>query len=58
LTAAAGRRGNQIVVFGRRGARPFNLDELRRMHLRNGKVYTVTDDPPGPAKGGTARGRD
>jgi hypothetical protein len=44
--------GNQIAVFGRRGARPFNFDELRRMYLHDGKLYTVTDDagtPPAPA---------
>jgi hypothetical protein len=38
--------GNQIAVLGRRGARPFNLQEMQRMYLRNGQLYTVTDDPP------------
>jgi hypothetical protein len=55
---AVDESGNQIAVFGRRGARPFNLDEMRRMYIRNGNVYTVTDDPPGAAKAGTARGKD
>jgi hypothetical protein len=41
--------GNQLAVFGRRGARPFNGEEMRRMYLRAGVLYTVTDDPPGPA---------
>lgn len=41
--------GNQIAVLGRRGARPFNREELQRMYLHNGQVYTVTDDPPQPA---------
>ena len=41
--------GNQIAVLGRRGARPFNLQEMQRMYLRNGQLYTVTDDPPGAA---------
>jgi hypothetical protein len=41
--------GNQIAVLGRRGARPFNREELQRMYLRNGQVYTVTDDLPGKA---------
>jgi hypothetical protein len=41
--------GNQIAVLGRRGARPFNQQEMQRMFLRNGKLYTVTDDPPGAA---------
>jgi hypothetical protein len=47
--------GNQLAVFGRRGARPFNLEELRRMYLSDGKLYTVTDNPQTPAndfKGG------
>jgi hypothetical protein len=41
--------GNQVAVLGRRGARPFNQQEMQRMYLRNGEVYTVTDSPPGPA---------
>jgi len=41
--------GNQVAVLGRRGARPFNLQEMQRMYLRNGELYTVTDNPPGPA---------
>jgi hypothetical protein len=40
--------GNQIGVFGRRGSRPFNLEELQRMYLRNGELWTVTDQPSGP----------
>jgi len=43
--------GNQLAVFGRRGARPFNGEEMRRMYLRAGELYTVTDQPPGPASG-------
>jgi len=49
---AVDERGNQIGVFGRRGARPLNGDEQRRMYLRDGKVFTVTDAPPAPAVGG------
>ena len=37
--------GNQISCFGRRGARPFNKEELERMYLRDGHLYTVTDVP-------------
>jgi hypothetical protein len=40
--------GNQIAVMGRRGARPFDFREQRRMYLRDGKLYTVADDPPRP----------
>jgi hypothetical protein len=49
---AADESGNQVSVFNRLGARPFNLEEMRRLYLRNGKVYTVTDGPPGaPTEG-------
>ena len=47
--------GNQIAVFGRRGARPFNLEEQRRMYLRDGKLYTVTDEPGQPTTGKAAQ---
>jgi hypothetical protein len=38
--------GNQIAVFGRRGARPFNLEEAQRLYLRDGQVWTVSNEPP------------
>jgi hypothetical protein len=38
--------GNQIAVFGRRGARPFTREEASRLYLRDGKPYTVPNDPP------------
>ncbi len=37
--------GNQIGVFGRVGARPLNIEEQRRMYLRGGQVWKVSDDP-------------
>ncbi len=40
--------GNQTNVFGRRGSRPFNKQELEHMYLRNGQLYTVSDKPTGP----------
>ena len=43
---AADESGNQLAVFGRRGARPFNREEAERLYLRNGQPYTVTLDPP------------
>ncbi|MDQ1524683.1 MAG: hypothetical protein QOE47_2607 [Pyrinomonadaceae bacterium] len=55
---AVDESGNQLAVFGRRGARPFNLEELRRMYLMGGKLYTVTDEPTTPAnafKAGAAK---
>jgi hypothetical protein len=42
---AVDESGNQLAVFGRRGARPLNHDESQRLYLRNGQLYTVTDDP-------------
>jgi hypothetical protein len=47
---AVDESGNQLAVFGRRGARPFNRQEMERMFLRDGQVYKVTDTPPGAPK--------
>ena len=33
--------GNQTVVFGRRGSRPFHLDEMQKFYKRDGQIYTV-----------------
>jgi hypothetical protein len=41
---AVDETGNQIAVFGRRGARPLTLEEEQRFYLRRGKVYTVSDN--------------
>jgi hypothetical protein len=43
---AVDESGNQLAVFGRRGARPLNRDEMRSLHihLRTGEPYSVTDD--------------
>ncbi len=45
---AADESGNQISVFGRRGARPFNLMETMRLLRKDngaGAFFTVTDRP-------------
>ena len=45
---AVDESGNQISVFGRRGARPFNFDEIMRMLRTNdgrGDWFTVTGTP-------------
>jgi hypothetical protein len=47
---AVDESGNQLSVFGRRGARPFTLAEMQRLYLKTGgdgvrRVYTVTDGP-------------
>jgi hypothetical protein len=44
---AVDESGNQLSVFGRRGARPFHLDEMQKLYLRDGQLYTVTNTPPG-----------
>ena len=43
---AVDESGNQISVFGRRGARPLNLAESQALYLRNGQLYLVNDEPP------------
>ncbi len=53
---AVDETGNQLAVFGRRGARPFNRDELHGFYLRNGQLYTVSDTPPGPPSGSSNAG--
>jgi hypothetical protein len=48
LEDAADESGNQIAVFGRRGARPFTLEEVQRLFRTEGgkgKFFTVTDKP-------------
>jgi hypothetical protein len=41
---AVDESGNQTAVFGRRGARPFTLEEMRRMYLtKDGRVFTVSN---------------
>lgn len=45
---AVDESGNQIAVFGRRGARPFGFDEVMRMLRTNdgtGDFFQVSDDP-------------
>jgi hypothetical protein len=55
---AVDEAGHQLSVFGRKGARPFNLDEQRRLYLRDGQVWTVSDVPVTGAVGGTARAEE
>ena len=45
---AVDESGNQIAVFGRRGARPFTFTEMQRMLRRDegrGELFTVSDEP-------------
>ncbi len=53
---AVDESGNQVSVFNRIGARPFNLEEMRRLYLRGDAVYRVRDEPeetPPPARAAT-----
>src|SRR4029453_18889836 len=43
---AVDETGHQLAVFGRRGARPLNAEEARRLYLRGGQAFTVADAPP------------
>jgi len=47
---AVDESGNQLAVFGRRGARPLNREEAGRLYLRDGKAFRITNDPPGPTR--------
>jgi hypothetical protein len=45
---AVDESGNQIAVFGRRGARPFTSEEMQRVLRTNGgkgKYFSVSDEP-------------
>jgi len=42
---AVDESGHQIGVFGRVGARPLSLEEQRKLYLRNGQPWKVSDDP-------------
>src|SRR5262249_19808639 len=42
---AVDESGNQLAVFGRIGARPFNLEEQQRLYVRDGKLFRVSDAP-------------
>jgi hypothetical protein len=44
---AVDESGNQLAVFGRRGARPFTQSEMFRMYRRDGKVWKVSNGAPG-----------
>jgi hypothetical protein len=51
---AVDESGNQLAVFGRRGARPLNREETERLYLHNGQVYAVSDEAPETSKSASA----
>ncbi|HWT87361.1 MAG TPA: hypothetical protein VN454_01070 [Candidatus Angelobacter sp.] len=48
---AVDESGNQLAVFGRRGARPLNAGEMRALYVHPGsnEPYKVSDDAPNSA---------
>ena len=44
---AVDESGNQVSVFGRIGSRPFNLEEMKKLYLKDGEVYKVSEVTPG-----------
>jgi len=46
----ADESGNQTVVFGRRGSRPFNLAEMQKFYWRSNSLYSVDDVVPRDGK--------
>jgi hypothetical protein len=42
---AVDETGHQIAVFGRVGSRPFTLEEMRHLYMRDGRLWTVRDSP-------------
>ena len=51
---AVDESGHQVAVFNRVGSRPFTLAEMQRLYLRDGRLYSVADEPPGPPQGAPA----
>jgi hypothetical protein len=47
---AVDESGHQVSVFNRIGARPFTREEMERLYLRDGEVYTVRDEPEAAAE--------
>ena len=45
---AVDESGNQLAVFGRRGARPLNRTEAQSLYLRGGQLYSVADSATEP----------
>jgi hypothetical protein len=52
---AVDETGNQLAVFGRRGSRPLNRQEMQALYLRNGQLYTVSDEPQAAAVAGASQ---
>jgi hypothetical protein len=42
---AVDESGHQVSIFNRIGARPMTLQEMQRLYLRDGTIYTVSETP-------------
>ncbi|HEX8170518.1 MAG TPA: hypothetical protein VF824_08260 [Thermoanaerobaculia bacterium] len=42
---AVDESGHQVSIFNRIGARPMTLEEQQRLYLRDGRIYTVSEEP-------------
>ena len=53
---AVDESGNQLAVFGRRGARPLNRAEMRSLYVHPGtaQFYSVTDEPTEQSRSATS----
>ena len=53
---AVDESGNQLAVFGRRGARPLNRAEMRLLYVHPGtaQFYSVTDEPTEQSRSATS----
>jgi hypothetical protein len=55
---AVDESGHQVAVFNRLGSRPLTLAEMQRLYLKDGRVYTVAEEPPGEPRKPTPPGRE
>ncbi|HTO11453.1 MAG TPA: hypothetical protein VMQ51_07765 [Candidatus Binatia bacterium] len=55
---AVDESGHQVAVFNRVGSRPFTLAEQQRLYLRDGKLYTVSEEPPSAPRAPAAPKRE
>ena len=47
---AVDETGHQVSVFGRLGSKPLDRELNRKLYFRDGKLWTVTDEPAKPAE--------